>query len=539
MFEKNLIETYIKENGVDPINNEELSEDDLIAVNTTNDPVVRSRPPTLTSIPALLSAFQNEWDALALETFTLRQQLKQTRQELSTALYHHDAAVRVAARLTKERDEARESLAQLAASIGTGAPIPETATNGTSAAPEPQTTEAAAAATAAAPSEEDTANALAEEVVSEILAKRQELASTRKKRKPPAGWATADQIQSFSASPADASKQLFTTVSSLTSDPTGQLMLTGGGKSQAGVYSKEAKAVVASLSASGIVTGTAWTASNKLVLGTKNGFVDVFSYDEAAQTAAKSGEVVSLKEQGRIVAVAAHPVESLAVAISTVPVSKAHPEPQSSLSLVRVGGEENEVLLTVPSAPGTVYTSLSLHPDGALVAVGTAHGTIQLHELTTGGKVAATFDVNETNPDAGEVTALAFSENGYWLVSGASKVAASAQLWDLRKKNPPVAISFPSAAVAGNETAVVKALAFDYTGQFLAAVTENGTLDVVGYTKASKSWTQESLFSSSEVAQPVTGSVQWGALGLDLSTVSARGVVQTFGPEAQDVDMKE
>lgn len=111
VFEKRLIEAYIAENGKDPVTDEELSTEDLVELKSSR--TVRPRPPTLTSIPSLLSVFQNEWDALALETYTLRQQLTQTRQELSTALYQHDAAVRVIARLSRERDEAREALSRV------------------------------------------------------------------------------------------------------------------------------------------------------------------------------------------------------------------------------------------------------------------------------------------------------------------------------------------------------------------------------------------------------------------------------------------
>lgn len=111
IFEKRLIESYIVEHGKDPVNHEDLAVEDLIDLKSVR--VVRPRPPTLTSIPSLLSIFQDEWDALALETSTLQQNLKQTRQELSTALYQHDAAVRVIARLSRERDEARDALSRI------------------------------------------------------------------------------------------------------------------------------------------------------------------------------------------------------------------------------------------------------------------------------------------------------------------------------------------------------------------------------------------------------------------------------------------
>lgn len=106
-----MIETYISENGTDPVTGEDLTVEDLVELKQAR--VVRPRPPTLTSIPALLSTFQNEWDALILESYQLKQQLAETRQELSTALYYSDSAEKVIARLQKERDEARDALAKI------------------------------------------------------------------------------------------------------------------------------------------------------------------------------------------------------------------------------------------------------------------------------------------------------------------------------------------------------------------------------------------------------------------------------------------
>ena len=119
VFERRLIEAYIAENGKEPITSEELTIEDLVELRM--DRTVKPRPPQMTSIPSLLTAFQNEWDALALERFSIQQQLEQTRRELSRALYENDAATRVIARIQKERDEAREALSRLSINGTSGA----------------------------------------------------------------------------------------------------------------------------------------------------------------------------------------------------------------------------------------------------------------------------------------------------------------------------------------------------------------------------------------------------------------------------------
>jgi pre-mRNA-processing factor 19 len=72
-------------------------------------------------VPALLATFQNEWDAIALETYELKKQLAQTRQELSTALYDYEGALRLLARVTLERDESRAALSRVQVGAPTAA----------------------------------------------------------------------------------------------------------------------------------------------------------------------------------------------------------------------------------------------------------------------------------------------------------------------------------------------------------------------------------------------------------------------------------
>lgn len=101
---------------MDPITKEVLQADQLVEIAKTPEQYATSasvNSPTLNSnysIPSLLSTLQDEWDAVMLENFQLRQQIEASKRELSTALYKCDAAINVATRATMEAHALRKEL---------------------------------------------------------------------------------------------------------------------------------------------------------------------------------------------------------------------------------------------------------------------------------------------------------------------------------------------------------------------------------------------------------------------------------------------
>lgn len=134
IFEKELIEQYVSDEGKDPITNSPLTVDELIEISQSPeqssfaDSLNSSTLNTNYSIPNLLSSLQNEWDAIMLENFKLRKQLDESTKKLSVAFYERDAAKVVAAKALKARDDIMREMNHLVSQIG-NAEVPESLEN--------------------------------------------------------------------------------------------------------------------------------------------------------------------------------------------------------------------------------------------------------------------------------------------------------------------------------------------------------------------------------------------------------------------------
>lgn len=265
-----MIEAYIGENHKDPVNGEDLEITDLIDLKSSR--IVAPRPPTLTSIPSLLSTFQNEWDALALESFMIRQQLNETRQELATALYQHDAAIRVIARLTKERDDARDALSKVTINAGgaSNGDAMQIDSNGL-----PKELAAKVDAT-----QETYGSSLSRYTHGSVLTIPR-LSKSRRKRPVPKEWATVESISKFGVSLA--SEPLYPGSTAIAANETGDSVIVGGTDGVAGIFSISENKLQKSFKAGSAITDAVWYGTDAVV-STSSGGVKVFGNNETTFT---------------------------------------------------------------------------------------------------------------------------------------------------------------------------------------------------------------------------------------------------------------
>ncbi|KAK0139812.1 Pre-mRNA-processing factor 19 [Merluccius polli] len=409
VFERRLIEKYIAENGTDPMNGQPLSEEQLVDIkgNEVVSPVshpIRPKAPSATSIPAILKSLQDEWDAVMLHSFTLRQQLQTTRQELSHALYQHDAACRVIARLTKEVTAAREALATLKPQAGLVAPQAVPAS------------QPAAVGAGGEPMEISEQVGMTPEVIQKLQDKATVLTTERKKRGKtvPEELVRAEDLSKY--------RQV---------------------ASHAGLHSASVPGILA--------LDLCPSDTNKVLTGGADKNVVVFDKNEEQIVATLKGHTK------KVTSVIYHPSQSVVFSAS----------PDSTIRVWSVTGgncvqvywafsdvQTGRVLTKVTDeSAGCALTCAQFHPDGLIFGTGTADSQIKIWDLKERTNVA------NFPGHSGPVTSIAFSENGYYLATGAQD--SSVKLWDLRKLK-----NFKTIALDNNYE--VKSLVFDQSGTYLA-----------------------------------------------------------------------
>lgn len=443
IFEKKLIVNYITTSGKDPINDEPLTAEELIPVNeSSTSSIIPPKPASYNSIPYLLSTFQNEWDALALEVFTLRKQLHQARQELSTTLYHHDAAVRVAANAIRERDEAKQALQQLTVSIGKGEPID--INNGH----EPVTN-------------------IEERIPSEdLLTAREELFQLHKFQKP---TLLISPEQKISIELEENHIQPFKKSSSSIIHSDTKTLALGSPTGAVAIYNfaNPGKDNVTKISRKGLVTALSFATF-------EDKFIPIISY--------KSKVIIGDK-------IISHVHKSDITQILT------HPKLTNLFILVSKDGTWS----LNDTAEGPLFhspvidklTVTDIHVDGILFCAGNANGKIQVFDLTK-GTVAS--ELSTTYP---VITKIKFALNGYWLLASSKSADGpynTLDVIDLRKGVIAHSIEYAYDIID---------FVIDPSSSIIITYDSSKTLKLHRYLKKGKQWQEDVTEKNVEDAKPL------------------------------------
>lgn len=484
VFERSLVTKYIEQNGTDPINGEPLLVEQLLDIKA--NPLVKPRPPSATSIPAILKLLQDEWDACMLHSFTLRQQLQTARQELSHALYQHDAACRVIARLNKEVTAAREALATLKPQAA-GYNFTEQPEAGATQQQLPEVME-----TELAPGE----------MTDDILQKLQDtatmLTAERKKKgkKVPEGLTSAEEIANFQLVSTHPGLHSASSPGILALDLSGDStkVLTGGVDKTAVVFDRDSEQIVATLRGhTKKVTGVIYHPMDDLAItSSSDATIRVW------EVGSSSCRQVIKAHEGPVTGISLHATGDFLLSSSS--------DQYWAFSDIRSGRMISKG--TDPSSTAAL-TCAQFHPDGLIFATGTADSVVKIWDLKERANVA------NFPGHTGQITSIAFSENGYYLATAADDSVV--KLWDLRKLK-----NFKSIELEPRHQ--VQHVSFDQTGTYLALA---GT-DVRVY--LCKQWHLLNTFS--DHSGLVTG-VGFGRNASFMATVAMDRNLKFFGPQQQ------
>lgn len=415
IYEKRLIEKHIEAHNTCPMTQNPMSTEDLVDVKT--NAALKPRPATASSIPGLLSLFQNEWDAMMTETFQLKMQLETTRQQLAHALYQHDAACRVVARLIKERDAALKQVAPLQHQL--------------------------ALAKTGGDEQMVMAEGITPEMVQRIVEKSKTLAKGRKGRSMAGLTAVADLAKFSNTESHPVHQSTAPGILCLDIHPSNGQIVTGGVDQQVVLFDAEKKKLAHKMVGHQKKVLSVKFAPQKdaIISGSADGTARVW----------KGGKCVSVVKTHKsdVNHIALHPLQDFFVTCGN--------DNSWAFNDINMG----RTIKHKTDLPD-IYTCMEFQPDGLLLCGGTADKMINIWDIKEQVPVA------QLPGHTDGITALTFSENGYYLASASKD--NTVKLWDLRKP-----INFHTINVGE----LVNHVKFDHSGQFLAVCTSK--LDVYNF----------------------------------------------------------
>ncbi|MGK3737967.1 MAG: pre-mRNA-processing factor 19 [Bacillariaceae sp.] len=387
---KRLLLTKLSENGgLDPFESKlPLSEDQLVTLQTPGSGGSMAPPrPQATSLPNLLGLLQKEYDAMVLELFDTRKTLEETRRELSQALYQNDAAIRVVARVSQERDAVKQQLEQWNASAASTA---GGNTNGTTNVAEEEEPTAAAPPTEEEPTStappppakrrrlEANAEVLKNDVPDDDIKAMNDIwTQLNKERKTmlKAAAAEAPTVESLAKYEFIEKKSWHKSsnrgISSMSATEDSKLIVTAGKDKQLVVYNQSDQ-VVQHTFGFGCIATCADIGNAMVVAGNQKGKIAVYSLTGDNDNNGNAGEI---NVGSKVVDVRAHPSDQHVIAatadgrviIATWIAEEQRLQQVSSFEISNDGDDKKKK---------EEYTAGALHPDGFLYIAGTKTGRL-------------------------------------------------------------------------------------------------------------------------------------------------------------------
>ncbi|CAI4230643.1 unnamed protein product [Auanema sp. JU1783] len=426
IFEKRLIIKYLNENGTDPITSEKLSEEELIdlKIDSTSAAV---RNTSQTSIPSLLKQLQDEWDAVMLNSYSLRSQLQVARQELSHSLYQHDAACRVIARLSKELTAAREALSTLKPH-GSGHDVSHGDVD-------------------MEQSVEENQIGLSSAVIKKLDDKASGLTAIRKQRgkSAPENLAKPDDITNFKQINSHNAIHSTGNPGITAMDIKGSTAITGGVDKKVIMFNINKETVENEFigHTKKITSVILHPNGNNAVSASSDATVRVWTSGDQNNTA-----VVDV-HQAAVTDISLHATGDYILSASDDS-HWAFSDLHTGKTLCKVANDETS---------NVGICCAEFHPDGLIFGTGTADAVVKIWDMKEQKNVA-----NFPGHSA-PVRAIAFSENGYYLATGADD--GEVRLWDLRK------LKMLKNLILHDGKASVNNIHFDNSGTFLGVASSD------------------------------------------------------------------